>query len=80
MRNKVDIPEVKFKLESKFKHMENSHHRQRAHMHLCLCWLSSYLCTHIHATDMHRSQVIIKRAHVGERQILNSDLALLLIG
>lgn len=66
MRNKVDIPEVKFKLEIKFKHTENSHYMQIAYIHVCLCWLPSFLCTHIQATDMHRSQFIIKRAHVWE--------------
>lgn len=34
MRNKVDIPEVKFKLEIKFKHTENSHYMQIAHIHV----------------------------------------------
>ena len=47
-KNKVVIPEVKFKQEIKFKHTEKSQYIQRAHI-LCehLCWLSAFLCIYM---------------------------------
>lgn len=57
MRNKVYIPQVKFKLEIKFKHTENSQYTENTYVCVCLCWLFAYLYTHIHTTDMHKEPV-----------------------
>lgn len=66
MKNKVVIPEVKFRLEIKFKHTENSQYTKST---FPVGAFGLVICVFVHTHTRNR--------HVWETEFLNSDQALL---